>query len=830
MIRSVTLTPANQDDATRAGDFNLLPDNPSIPIILSQPQKNVSQTTWIENVDPNTGNIRYRKLQSVFGVFTVVPGTSVEWLLVAADPSNVNDPFSDANLRYTWKKDGAVIYEINSLKNGKGIAGIAIQSQSCVPEITGRYVCEVSNEYGSVESDPVDLVVLDTDNESMLYRNILKNGNARGGLADWVADEGGVVSRMFKSDLVSSKNFGSLDNNMIYWDEREGKNQPTEEPMIFHFDNGASWSTFGSVYRSLVNRHTEMNDNTLYDLSVPGKYETYLPGWMSWAVPFPSCIVPNEDFIDTAEYAAFFPGMNWMDKYNRNDFSNLIGLYKEAKDQSMYYFTRDKITFVKDGGSPEIAMNQTIDLTKLQGIINGNVLGIDYLAANFFAYVGIGISRYRIKLNTVDGGVQTFNWYIEDTENIYKAIRNGAIFKKKVRYGTPIEIEPVTDDIVEIDLLFYGANDQLKKKVTIPGPTARDIFAVKEKVYLPISLYPIIEFVEPNSNPITIYGKTFTNTDALLPLFRGNLANQMNTPQGSLPTDRNAAFLIKKFKFYYGPAGYYDVGGKTKKSLLDAGAAAMIGVGTTEPIPRDTQKVVVRVRYIHTSDVILQSSELGPKGWDKSEIYHDLPGSNSQTSRRVVPYGNPRSGVTSMKMTLLPEGQKVIGKHVTYFMPPLEKTVLGLQRELLSTDSFDSSQPGQFQYTILTPNLNPEDLITSIDPSIVNKATQEYANERKAANQKRQNDTVDDVAAAGFGTDVSGELEESSESNRSEGSSDVLDYGPDDTAAIQNEAASTIEEESAQTNVTGSTQPTNTTNSTVTNTPGGLGGGLGGGG
>lgn len=728
MIKRVPLKPIKQDTIIRAGDFGLMPTNPSLPIINSQPFKNVVQTTWVNSINSN-GTINYKQPFAVYGTYTVVKGTQIEWLLRAVDPSNVNNVYDDANLKYTWKKDGADIYQLNALNDGKGIRGMVIPSASCTPEASGRYTCEVSNLYGSIESDPVDLVVVDLDEYPYFYRNLIKNGNADGGMNNWDGDSDVLVKQFINNSVSANKNFGSFPEWSYYDFNKQRIDQIDND---FHFSSTGHETLMFPFLSDIDKAYKERNDTTLYDLNAPTKIKEYLPQWRWWNVlNFSPNIVTNEDY-ETGRFAGFFPGMNYIDKYNRNDRPNLTGLFKESENAVMYYFTRDRIKFDKDDGKVEVKMSQIVDVSAAADFINGNVFGVDYVAANFFAYVGIGITRYMIKATTESEIM--YNWYIADTEQIYNKIQSesegarvgGGAIKSPTKYlepGTPIEIIPVADDLVDIDLDFLDANENIIDKKTIKGPDIVDIFAVKEKSLLPMSLYPIVEYFVANGNPITIFGQRLTDTDAIKPLFNSGWNNGINKSPSQLPADRNAAFFLKKMQWgdhQLKPNGYYTKASGRYKSMSDKGASAMIAVGSTEVLPKRTYSVRVTVRYRHTSDIPADTSPQ-LKGWNDQEIYSNLYGQSTGNSLRPIPYGNPRCGVTKMKMLLLPNGEKTVDKYVSYFMPPANKTVLGLYREALSAGTLDTSQPGRFVYQYYQPELRLEDLRVFKDPLLVEK-------------------------------------------------------------------------------------------------------------
>jgi hypothetical protein len=495
----------------RSGDFFLMPENPIPPVIVSDLDKNVRQKTWVKEYI--MGEASFFEIQPLFGVYSIIAGTELEMSIIAEDPSlvdasNVGD---DSNLTYVWKKDGASMSSINSLKNGKGISGLNYPAADVDAEIAGTYTCEVSNAYGTTISSRIRVEVVDTLNHPMLYKNLLKNGSST---QNWTNDAD-IIARSFLSDETLTRGYGSLPR-FLYYDTTTDK-VVGGIPEDFRFCQGGHGIMLTNILTSWYKK-----DKDLYDISKNSNPDTALEGWMSWLLKgYPSQIVPNED-LDNWKYAGFFPGLKWIDSYNKNT-SKVIGLLSEAESQVLSYITRDKIKFKKDGGREVSSTNQVIDITNISQVVDGNITGLQQLNGQFFAYVGAGITGYKIKATTTTGE-KLFNWYVLDSDDFFNRLKNNVDNRIKLVEGSIIEIIPLMEDTTQISIIAKNANDVELSRVEIEGPSVSDVFAIKEKSQLPITWYPIFDLFITNNNQIQIFGQTYSDTNSLLELMSYNPA------------------------------------------------------------------------------------------------------------------------------------------------------------------------------------------------------------------------------------------------------------------------------------------------------------------
>jgi hypothetical protein len=776
--RTITLKLYSQEQAIRAGDFSLMPVVVEAPFIISQPIKNFIQYTWIEGVQD--GVPAYQSIKPTSNTINILEGTEFSFGLKTVDPSNVNDSNSTENLSYRWKKDESQIYELNRLKDGVGTDAIFINSANSKIALSGRYTCEVTNRYGTVESDPIDINIIDPLKHPKIYKNLLLNGDGEGGLEGWQGDTDIKVIPFLNNALLTN-NFGSFKLGSIIvlpkdWTETTDRDESQTEPIIqppeFYFSLGSHSTLFFEYYWKRYQR-----DPTFKNINVKSKSSSVLNSSEMWVSEglLPN-IVANED-LGRTEFAGFFPGVGWLDFYNKNNL-NVIGLYSELKDYTPTYFGRDRIKFVKFGGKANATMTQTVDLTSASDIIDGSVYGIKYSTSQFFAYIGAGITNYKVTMTTAEG-VKTFNYGLADSEIWYDRIfvlknrsfpevrDNDLGFQRYVPIvGTPIEITPIVNDKTSVTLDYIDDSGKILKTETINGPDETDVWAIKEKVFFPLTLLPIFLFVSlTGNNPITVFGQEYTNTNKLSPLFDNfNGADILGDFNKTIPTtltDVNAKFLLNKYNFKsQGATNFAPYGSNYSykdKSLEEYGAAAMFGVGKNIIIPFKTRTVNITVNFTHTSDIINDSNpEI--KGWTSQDIYSDELGQNTGVSQKLTEYGAPRCGITKMKFLIAPNDIQVSDKYVTYQLPPATSTVLGLQKKRYNVpDSFNSGNKVDFKYTLVQP-VTPPVAPRTTSPFILSKNLASYIESLNQSVLKDKNNNPTTVEVIEPNMDISDSL------------------------------------------------------------------------
>ncbi len=515
---TTTLTSYQQDVAVRVGDFFLMPEAPFPPAIASDLPGNVTQKTFIKRVVD--GVPEYEDLVMRNRVYYITAGTELEMIIVAQDPSQIDMDRvgDDSNLTYQWYKDDAPMVGANALLNGKGFRGLRLPAAEVTIEASGEYHCEISNAYGTTSTTSVVISVVDPKRHPLMYKNLLQNGSANGGTDGWIA-ENGIISRAFLDEMFITYHHGSLPPFSYYDDDLE-KTAPATIPHDFRFSQTGHSALMWSVMKTIQSK----NPNA-FKQGAESNINNILPDWQAWMVrSLPPNIVANEDLsLGSSERAGFFPGIRWMDLYNRNNNPSLIGLDAECYDKALNYFTRDKIKFERAGGRAVASLSQTVNIENASALVDNTVLGVPPIFGQFFSYVGAGITGYKIKVVT-EAGEEVYNWYVLDPSDFFERLKNNKDNRILIQENSTIEIIPLVDDQTTITLTMRDASLNVLSEVKFDGPDATDVFAIKEKSYLPLTWYPIFDMFVANNNPIKIFGRTYSTTKALQPLMSPNPA------------------------------------------------------------------------------------------------------------------------------------------------------------------------------------------------------------------------------------------------------------------------------------------------------------------
>jgi len=152
------------------------------------------------------------------GVVKVAVGTNFTFKLKAQQPpiynieNGVPTIYNDqTKLVYLWQKDGTDItldedqLRPNSAVRVQGQYGEELAFTNVSPKFTGTYVCIVSNDIGSTESEQITLEVYNPDIEDSFYKNIITNPYGKDGTDGWSSpDQELLVDRLSNTDF---KNF-----------------------------------------------------------------------------------------------------------------------------------------------------------------------------------------------------------------------------------------------------------------------------------------------------------------------------------------------------------------------------------------------------------------------------------------------------------------------------------------------------------------------------------------------------------------------------------------------------------------------------------------------
>ena len=769
--KKAKLTTPIPDDAIRAGDFQLLPTINRPPVITSHPARNFSQNTWGALVlDNGKYSVKYNDVNSFNGVFTVRIGTACSWGLYCSDPSNLNNPNDTSNITFVWKRDSFPLHKINRQNNGYGTPFMSFTKEECVQGIDGVYVCELTNRHGTTTSVPFTLRVVDLDNDERLYTNLLLNGDAEGGMDEWINTDGlvrGVTSRTSGISFSANTLTGYPRGSLPY-----GTGADYQAPLEFRFNTKVNkWHLFYGLYNTWYS-NTGGANGTLLNYEIPTiDVIKELPEWLQYTnTDLRSQVIANEEYNYSSDQPqGFFPAPNYIDKYNRNK-NNSVKLSTEfsiAKSRPLNYFTRNTIKF-EDPTTTHL--DQIIELDGLESLIDGQVGGVSYLSAQFFSYVAIAISRYTIRA-TINGKLEEFNWFVHKLDTMRSFFSGKSLTRYIPDDFTDIEITPHADDTTTISIDVLNKQNEVLSTKTFEGPKALDIWAVKDKTDWSTSLYGIVQFFAQKNNPIKVFGQTYVRSSEIPKLYdqvtsnAGNLATSNLDEQANGTSDQNAKFVFKRMGGLYakwnkpfprtdawmndhpnGSNGYLpsqDASSRVEKAYVDRGAEAFMAVGGDITLPSKAVRLRVRVQFTNTSPA-REDTNPSNKDWKRPDIYNTLyrikPGGIETTPdgldadavpRPYFAYGPPRCGITKMKLLLVPNADVASEKHTTFAIPDPRFTIAGVARDLALKPVWDTSLDSKFTYKLISPEggmVSPEPSTTLIDQQIIQNAQQGYNN------------------------------------------------------------------------------------------------------
>ncbi len=304
----------------------------------------------------------------------------------------------------------------------------------------------------------------------------------------------------------------------------------------------------------------------------------------------------------------------------------------------------------------------------------------------------IGFARRNGSEPTIPGGDATdlkltlfkeIDW-LKPYKPAINSITNKRVQRKTALFlkpNEPFNIEPITDDVTDIRLDFLDIDNNTLRSELIKGPTAKDMWAVKEKFFMPFYIGNTYSWItDLTSQAVKIFNKTYTTIDAV------KLA--------STNTGRPDLYALWIKAYHYRLFDDWEIRNQRIKDVIwDVGGSAMFGVSADIVVPVQTRRIRVNIIFNHTSNVIYDNNPQ-IKGWNKQEIYYDYL-SNVESDQRYYEYGNPRCGVTAMHLSLHPNNVEVTDKHITYKIPP--GNVWYKQKQLLESDNdnyFNSIQSG----------------------------------------------------------------------------------------------------------------------------------------
>lgn len=204
--------------------FNLLPIITQAPIIVGQPTNNFSQTTWKEYNSNKIVINQDKRFYYVDNTVVVVKGTAFNISIYTQNPANIVDPNSLEDLTFTWKRNNVVL-NTHTNQNTNTITFTEFETTS---NISGLYVCEVSNQYGSTTSDAINIVVLDTEADNFFNKNLIENGSGDSSADSWNATDQFAAQEML--DYYTTSGFSSANRKGYFKYSYDAKYFDDDEP------------------------------------------------------------------------------------------------------------------------------------------------------------------------------------------------------------------------------------------------------------------------------------------------------------------------------------------------------------------------------------------------------------------------------------------------------------------------------------------------------------------------------------------------------------------------------------------------------------------------
>lgn len=196
-----------------------------IPVVLNQPPiitVNISDASRPKIKSSNTANASGKNLyQFPDGTVKVLQDVTFELRIGAIQPNTLNVENGipvikqgTEELSYVWRQDGFVILsdEKASLQSKIIVTKNVIRFERIQPSSAGSYTCEISNDVGTVISEPINLEVLNPDLDAFFYKNLIVNGNATDQINGWDGDVDILIAKeMTKTDTVELKTPNRVD-------------------------------------------------------------------------------------------------------------------------------------------------------------------------------------------------------------------------------------------------------------------------------------------------------------------------------------------------------------------------------------------------------------------------------------------------------------------------------------------------------------------------------------------------------------------------------------------------------------------------------------------
>lgn len=243
------------------------------------------------------------------------------------------------------------------------------------------------------------------------------------------------------------------------------------------------------------------------------------------------------------------------------------------------------------------------------------------------------------------------------------------------RQGARIEVTPRADNQVKFVVQYINENQEIIGQDTLSGPTVDDIFAVKEKIFLPTILGSLIQktCILPDIRPVPVLYKgiemfSVSNTDIISSAadFIDKFAidgflEEHGVSSGATVSEVISADAEERDTDQW--KAQYEI---VSRLTPDRGAAAFFAIQKKLFLPRGTTSIDVQILFENNS--VARNAPIANQGDIKYEA-DTIPAAHTSYPYMFYEYGYPRTGVCLVKLCLYDNEFKRTRKYPQYYIP-----------------------------------------------------------------------------------------------------------------------------------------------------------------
>jgi hypothetical protein len=404
MRRTIKISPKKTAiKGSLKADYVLFNERVGAPIFVPPANNNGGIFAINQYTHLDTDNISYKPVLIVENTVEILHKTRFIISVQVINPEDQIDPYDVQTIKYRWYKNGSYLYEVNNLNDFKGGTAIQFTEDQCTPAISGIYTVEATNDSGTTVSSELTLRVHDPLNTLELYGNLIYNSSGEADLDGWIASPG-ISIQQFSNDshrhyYGENASIARRERLKTVIEDDVNKLAPKQFLGTFSFERTTPYS-FKPYYNKLQSYLASNGGLANYDPEAFARTFSEHDKWR-YTHKLPN-LVQNENGDGWPGsppdwFGSFYPSKDYLDEYNNNVKSSITaeGSLPGWYNHISTYFARDPIKFNEDS---TLTMTQQIDVSNINGFIDGNVCGVDKVVGNLFAYVGTGIDSYNYRV------------------------------------------------------------------------------------------------------------------------------------------------------------------------------------------------------------------------------------------------------------------------------------------------------------------------------------------------------------------------------------------------------------------------------------------------